>query len=195
MGRGPAHGHAGAARDPVGVAVRADHSRVAATALRCFGRTGLVDDVLEHSPRSGAKCSRGWGFARALRSREFDLAVLFPNSFRSAWWAWLSGARRRVGISRNGRGLLLTDRLAAPPTREPVSALDEYWRIAMETLDRIPIEPNGDGESRARVGSGDKCRPVRGSMEAAVLPQDDRLLQRRATDWVGGWANGRGTFV
>ena len=46
-----------------------------------------------------------------------DLAVLFPNSFRSALVAWLGGCRRRVGFARYGRGLLLTDRLRAGPRR------------------------------------------------------------------------------
>src|SRR5215212_9610139 len=32
-----------------------------------------------------------------LRRRKVDLAVLFPNSFRSALTAWLGGARRIVG--------------------------------------------------------------------------------------------------
>jgi heptosyltransferase II len=121
--------------------------------------TGLVDAVLEHIPRGQDSEKKGWGFAQELRAQRFDLAVLFPNSFRSAWWAWVSGARRRVGIARNGRGVLLTDRLAGPAKREPISALDEYWRIATETLVRIP----GGVVSSRRPG-----------MEAAVLPQDSR---------------------
>ena len=46
-----------------------------------------------------------------------DIAVLLPNSFRSALLAWRGGARRRVGYARGGRGLILTDRLTPPKDR------------------------------------------------------------------------------
>ena len=37
-----------------------------------------------------------------------DMLFLFPNSFRSAWQAWRSGARQRIGFRKDGRSLLLT---------------------------------------------------------------------------------------
>ncbi len=46
--------------------------------------------------------------ARALRGEKFDLAVLFANSFRTGLFALLTGAKRRVGYIRGGRGFLLT---------------------------------------------------------------------------------------
>ncbi|MFH1110285.1 MAG: glycosyltransferase family 9 protein [Planctomycetota bacterium] len=48
---------------------------------------------------------------KCLRRRRFDLAVLLPNSFRAALIARLSGAKRRIGYDRDGRGFLLTDRV------------------------------------------------------------------------------------
>jgi heptosyltransferase-2 len=74
------------------------------------------------------------GTAWKLRRRGIDLAVLFPNSFRSALVARLGGCRRRVGYARYGRRPLLTD--ALPPEREAdgrlrVSpAVDAYNRLA-----------------------------------------------------------------
>src|SRR5262245_23461556 len=59
---------------------------------------------------------RRWpAVALTLRKHRPDLAVLFPNSFRSALVARLGGCRRRVGYARGGRTWLLTDRL--PPLR------------------------------------------------------------------------------
>ncbi len=52
-----------------------------------------------------------------LRAKRFDWAVLLPNSVRSALVAFLAGARRRIGYHRDGRGLLLTDRLACKNLR------------------------------------------------------------------------------
>jgi len=75
-----------------------------------------------------------WANVRALRERRFDLAILAPNSFRSALLAFLGRAGRRIGYVRDGRGLLLTDRL--PPPRAPdgslaiVPALTYYLNLA-----------------------------------------------------------------
>ncbi len=75
-----------------------------------------------------------FGPIRALRRERFDLAVLGPNSFRSALVACLGGAKRRVGYDRDSRGWLLTDRL--PPPRDAgggfavVPALDYYLALA-----------------------------------------------------------------
>ena len=52
--------------------------------------------------------------ARELRQEGFRLAVLFPNSFRSALLAWWAGIPERVGYGRGGRGPLLTEPLPAP---------------------------------------------------------------------------------
>jgi heptosyltransferase-2 len=69
-----------------------------------------------------------------LRRKRPDLAVLLPNSFRTALVAWLGGCRRRVGYARHGRGWLLTDALHPPRDPRgrlvPSPALDSYNRLA-----------------------------------------------------------------
>jgi heptosyltransferase-2 len=84
--------------------------------------------------RRGAWSSRWPAVARRLRSEQMDLAILFPNSFRSAWVAWLSGAKRRIGFDRYLRGPLLTDRLQPQRDvhgrRQPVPIIDDYNRLA-----------------------------------------------------------------
>jgi heptosyltransferase-2 len=60
------------------------------------------------------------GFRRVvgrLRRDRFDLAVILPNSFRTALEAFLGRARRRVGYARRRRSVLLTDPVAPP--RDP----------------------------------------------------------------------------
>lgn len=70
-----------------------------------------------------------------LRSRRFDLAVMLPNSLRSAWISWRSGARRRLGFNRDGRGFLLTDALDVPNKirggYEPMPMVDYYADLAI----------------------------------------------------------------
>ena len=103
-----------------------------------------VAEVLEGSPRfdridfldSRGPSSHGWhAVARRLRRDRPDLAVLFPNSFRSAITAWLGGARRIVGFNRYARGWLLTDSLDAQRGADgryvPSPIIDDYNRIAI----------------------------------------------------------------
>lgn len=71
--------------------------------------------------------------AQDLRARRFDLALLLTNSFRSALVAWLAGIPRRVGYARDGRSLLLTERLR--PLRRhgayvPAPLIDAYAALA-----------------------------------------------------------------
>lgn len=46
-----------------------------------------------------------------IKEKHFDLAVILPNSFKSALICALGNIPRRVGYARDGRGFLLTDRL------------------------------------------------------------------------------------
>ena len=116
----------------------------------------LVDRRLHHDPRGADAQQRGVSFARRLRSEKFDIAVLFPNSWRSGWLAWISGAARRVGFDRNGRGWMLTDSLAPQSKKVPHPALDEYLRLA------------------ARLG----CDVSSKNMELATTPHDELRLDR-----------------
>lgn len=74
------------------------------------------------------------GLAWKMRREAFDLAVLFPNSFRSGLVAWLAGTKRIVGFNRYGRGWMLSERL--DPVRDHVGRLkpspiiNEYNRLA-----------------------------------------------------------------
>ena len=135
----------------------------------------LVDRLLLHDPRGTtprrqprAPAARGWSFARLLRRERFDLALLLPNSFRSAAWAWISGARRRVGFDRNARGWMLTDRVPAHAEQGPRPVIDEYLRLVRH------------------LG----CRHVSRTMELATLPEDERQLRafwrRQRTGNLGG---------
>ncbi|MEX0700883.1 MAG: lipopolysaccharide heptosyltransferase II [Planctomycetales bacterium] len=90
----------------------------------------LVDRLIVHDPRAGTSNVRGWRFVRTLRAERFDLAVLLPNSWRSALLAFASGAKRRVGFARDGRQWLLTDAVPPHSRRVPNPVIDEYLRLA-----------------------------------------------------------------
>jgi len=113
--------------------------------------TNLVDRMIFHDPRGKSIERRGWRFLRQLRQERFDTAVLFPNSIRSGFVAWCSGAKRRLGFARDGRGWLLTDGLTPKSKQSPHPVLDEYLRLAAhlgcENLNREMVLGVTDAEA------------------------------------------------
>ena len=72
----------------------------------------VVDEVRGlDSLKTGAPVRSLLRDARSFRGEAFDTAVLMTNSFRTAMFALIAGVKRRVGYSRDGRWMLLTDRL------------------------------------------------------------------------------------
>lgn len=79
--------------------------------------------------------------ASRLRTEYFDLAVLLPNSLKSAWGMRLSGAKRIVGYARDGRSPLLSDAIGIPakgeiPPHESYYYLELLRRAGL--LDALP---------------------------------------------------------
>lgn len=62
-----------------------------------------------------------------LEGGGFDVGVLFPNSFRSAWQFWRAGIPARWGLATSGRRLLLTKR-SARAKRPGVTHQADYYR-------------------------------------------------------------------
>ena len=93
---------------------------------------------------------------RALPERP-DVAVSFGLRFDAAWTLWRAGAARTVGYDDAGRGLLLTDPVAAPPwVNRPVweYAGLEPWpqaRFWLELLARAGLPAAVDPLPRLRV--------------------------------------------
>jgi heptosyltransferase-2 len=92
------------------------------------------DEWIRFDPRSRTRGVRSWPALRMLRRGRFDLAVLLPNSVRSAGMAWLAGIPRRVGYDHHGRGILLTEHLHHPRDeggrRLPVPIVETYLGLA-----------------------------------------------------------------
>jgi heptosyltransferase-2 len=78
----------------------------------------------EHSTRSAI---------RNLRAAQLDQILLLTNSTRTAWIAWRSGARSRVGFGGIGRRLWLTRTVRQPVNRgtgRPLPTVDSYLYLA-----------------------------------------------------------------
>jgi len=137
--------------------------------------TELVEglpDVDEVVPTvNNGKGASAFRTAKRLSALKFDTAILLPNSFRSAALVSMAGIPRRIGYERDGRGVLLTDKLI--PRRDgrkflPVPTLDYYLSIVHylggETYDgdhlmEIATRPEDDARA-ASLLAGAKGRPV-----------------------------------
>ncbi|MCK4601951.1 MAG: lipopolysaccharide heptosyltransferase II [Phycisphaerae bacterium] len=102
-------------------------------ALDVLSGTDLADEMLVDISRRRPRALSFLALAGRLRKRHFDLAILLPNSFRTAALASLAGTTRRAGYDRDGRGWLLTEKLK--PKRDergeflPVPTIDYYIEL------------------------------------------------------------------
>src|SRR5262245_16381056 len=67
-------------------------------------RHPAVNETITFAPGEGV-----FSVGRKLRSGRFDLALVLPNSPRSALEVWLARIPRRVGLARPWRNWFLTD--------------------------------------------------------------------------------------
>jgi heptosyltransferase-2 len=162
--------------------LRALRHRWPAAEVLCVGR--WVPALLEGEPGlvGTREYPRAWrarlGLARELRRMRVDVAVLLPNSFEAALFAWLAGARSRVGYAGDGRTALLTH--PVPPPRGRVRQVDAYLALlgplgAAPASDVPTLGVAGARRAEARrllasVGVPDTARPVALSLGAAFGP-------------------------
>ena len=117
--------------------------------------THWLDEQLFYDPHSRDRQLGSFHLIRQLRSRRPDMAVLMTNSLRTGLLAYFSGAKRRIGYVRYGRGPLLTDKLVPPhlngkPIKYPM--VDYYLGLA------------------AAAG----CPPESPRLELATTPEDEQ---------------------
>ena len=139
--------------------------------------TGGDDKQADSALIDGRGQRPGWmnflSLVRRIRSERFDLAVLLPNSFRSALLCWMGRAKRIAGYDRDGRGWMLTDKLA--PARDdighfaPTPQMDYYnalvGMLGVEVTSRsmtLGVSEAGEREADAVLnGAGaDRSLPI-----------------------------------
>jgi len=121
-------------------AIRALHDHLQPEKMVAVSKA-YVAPILDGNPwfnetilTGGKKGLSTWQAAMALRKHSIDLAVVFPNSFRSALIAWLGNCKRVIGYNRYFRGFFLSDSL--PPIKDgkgkllPTPIIDSYNLLA-----------------------------------------------------------------
>src|SRR5213078_2601143 len=106
-------------------------------------------DRLVDWPRDGSGRAEA---TRSVRAWRPELAFVLPASFSSAWLAWRSGARERVGFASEARDALLTTALPRAPRGERHLA-DEFMDLGaargLAPAPVPPLRPTAAGEAEA----------------------------------------------
>lgn len=103
-----------------------------------FEQAEFIDDLLVHEGsglRSVIHQVRRW------QKRDFDLAVLFPNSLEAALVASLARVPHRIGYATDGRQRLLTHPLSPPKWRSTKHEVFFYLNIVEELATAIGNAP------------------------------------------------------
>ena len=79
-----------------------------------------------------------WEAARALRRLGARRAVVFPNSFRSAWVPFLAGVRDRIGFPGRFRRFLLTRAVHPLSCSGPAHQALDYYALLGVAPDLVP---------------------------------------------------------
>jgi heptosyltransferase-2 len=114
-----------------------------------------------HSVITFARGQSPLAVARKLRGRNFDLALVLPNSPRSALEVWLAGIPGRVGYAQTWRNWLLTTPVAPRGTRVVMAkrSAHEVKRLIRAAVDHtqhatrnsVPADPAESGSSVHQV--------------------------------------------
>jgi lipopolysaccharide heptosyltransferase II len=139
-----------------------------------------VDEVITIDPGE-----RVFAVARKIR-RDFDVAVLFPNSLRVALEAWLAGIPRRVGYPGHHRRRLLNSVLAPKKkkkeTQPPRHQVHHYLALAEFVGAKIPGEADVLPAANRRPSAGGN--PVIGLCPGAEYGPAKRWLPERYAEVV-----------
>lgn len=93
-----------------------------------FAGADFIDDILAFEKDETSV----WRQGKTLRGEDFDLAVLFTNSFSSAVAAKLGSAKYRIGYKNEGRSFLLTHSIEMPAWRDERHEIFYYLNIVAE---------------------------------------------------------------
>jgi len=138
-----------------------------------YGREPFCHRVIPYTPKNVVE---KWQAGRALRSENFDCAILLQNAFEAAAVAFAAGIPERIGYARDGRSLLLTKAVPVPkpgeiPPHERFYYLELLRRAGI--LEKLPASEmiRLEGAPAARLAGLARFRALgMGEMVVGVSP-------------------------
>jgi heptosyltransferase II len=110
------------------------HTRNSSEGL--FSNASFIDDIVAYE-KNRWPIMDVYDNAAFLAEEQFDLALLFPNSFQSALIPFLSRIPVRIGYNKDLRGLLLTHPVAVPEWKNRRHEVFYYLNLVSEAERRL----------------------------------------------------------
>lgn len=136
-----------------------------------FADADFIDRIMPYES-SASRIRRTIDETDKLAEDDFDLAVLFPNSFESALASRLAKIPRRIGYNKDLRGLLLTHPIPVPEWKDKQHEVFYYLNLVAE------VERKFLGKSSVPAGPPDISLTVSDERRAWAL----RLLEDFGAD-------------
>ena len=143
-----------------------------------FKQSGLVDEIIPTSSFLDQ--------VRSIRRAQFDLAVLFPNSFKTALVKWLAGVKRRFGYAAQNRSILLSDAIEVPDWKNDRHEVFYYLNI-VDQIERAYGLHDSGAEPDTRIEQAEADRET----ARQLLESNGVDLSRRIVGLAPGSTNSR----
>ena len=90
----------------------------------------VIDEIISYKIPSGwIHRIEHFDLIQDIRHGEYDLGVLFTNSFSSAWWFWRGHVKYRLGFEGNMRSWLLSKSVPEPANKDKQHLVTTYKQI------------------------------------------------------------------
>lgn len=96
-----------------------------------FQDASFIDEIIAFE-KTGSKIKDSLSQSKQIKKQNFDLAVLFTNSFESALVYKLAKIPRRFGFAKEGRSFLLTDSVPMPSWKNERHEVFYYLNLIAE---------------------------------------------------------------
>lgn len=121
-----------------------------------FQDAEFIDEILTFEPEE-SKIKTLIEQSKILKEKEFDLAVLFPNSFESALTAKMARIPKRFGYAKDGRRFLLTNAVEIPAWKDERHEAFYYLNLVAEIeKEFFGTQSVLENEPRARLKISDE---------------------------------------
>lgn len=118
-----------------------------------------------HRPSGWLRQKEKGTLIRLLQQGRYDLGVLLPNSFSSAWWFWRGRVKNRIGYTGHWRRWLLNAAVPFPPNKDKQHLVHTYKQL----LEPLGIAPS-DSAPRLYLTEDEKIQAKNRLSKLSVPP-------------------------